>query len=113
MGWGEGWGGGGRTLGGWWRGGWVARGGGGWGVAGRRAPPLRAGRGGGGGGGGGASRRAMYRGWPARYAGPPRLGLLFGAVEVHLALGPLLLLGAGPLGIQKGLRSLGDSRTIG
>ena len=50
----------------------------------------------------------MYRGWPARYAGPPRLGLLFGAVEVHLALGPLLLLGAGPLGIQKGLRSLGD-----
>ena len=52
-------------------------------------------------GAGAASRRAMYRGWPARYAGPPRLGLLFGAVEVHLALGPLLLLGAGPLGIKK------------
>jgi hypothetical protein len=62
---------------------------------------------------GAASRRAMYRGWAARHAGTPRPGLLFSAVEVHLALGRLLLLGAVPLVMQRGLHSLGDSRTIG
>jgi hypothetical protein len=62
--------------------------------------------------GGAASHRAMYRGWPARLAGTPRPGLLFGAAEAYLALG-LLLLGAGPLVMQNDLHSLGDSRTMG
>jgi hypothetical protein len=59
------------------------------------------------------SRRAMSRGWPARHAGTPRPGLLFGAAEAYLALGLLLLLSAVPLVLQKGLHSLGDSRTMG
>jgi hypothetical protein len=63
--------------------------------------------------GGAASRRAMYRGWPARPAGTPRPGLLFRAAEAHLALGPPLRLGARALAMQKHLHCLGDSRTIG
>ncbi len=60
-----------------------------------------------------ASRRAMCRDWPTRHAGTPRPGLLFSATEAHHALRPLLLLGAVPLVIQKGLHSLGASHTIG
>jgi hypothetical protein len=57
--------------------------------------------------------RAVARVWPARHTGISRPGLLFHTEEAHAALEPLLLPGAMTLARQKGLRSLGNSRTIG
>src|SRR5262249_11049459 len=82
------------------------------------APPLGLGRG---------RSSVMARPCPAlhcrmrsawRGAGKPRLAGLCTAAGLlgtlaHLALEPLLLLGAVPLVMQRGLHSLGDPRTIG